>query len=326
MHLAWLYPFHAYFEREKVDFRYWEVIHPKRLVKVDGEPKRWELAKCVKEYWRDEEEPARKNLEFFIALRNKIEHRHSNFDVALAFAVSDKAQALVRNYETELTSLFGNSYSMSAVLRFPVFIGSFSAEGTQTLKELSGRLPSHLKRFVAEYDSGLSEETQNDARYEVRSKVVLQHANRGSDALAMEFIHWKDLTEDEKGVLEKLGKTGKTVVRDRVRPVADVGLLKPSEVAKHVNERIPYIFSIHHHTCAWKKQRVRPPAGDPTPEMTDAKYCILSSLSEEYGYTDAWVERLIRKCASEQSFRDITGCEPLLKPMAEKADKETAVL
>jgi Protein of unknown function (DUF3644) len=43
MHLAWLYLLHAELTRDGVDFRYRRQDKPRYLVKVDGEPKRWEL-------------------------------------------------------------------------------------------------------------------------------------------------------------------------------------------------------------------------------------------------------------------------------------------
>jgi len=45
MHLAWVFMLHAHFLRDGVDFRYREK-DGRRFVKVDGEPKTWELAQC----------------------------------------------------------------------------------------------------------------------------------------------------------------------------------------------------------------------------------------------------------------------------------------
>jgi len=42
---------------------------------IDGERRAWDLAESVKKYFTDPNSPERKNLEFFIRLRNKIEHR-----------------------------------------------------------------------------------------------------------------------------------------------------------------------------------------------------------------------------------------------------------
>jgi hypothetical protein len=141
MHVAWLYLLHAQFMRDGIDYRYIDRDHPRRFIKVDGEHKRWELARCVEERWPDPNDAVRKNLEFFIGLRNRIEHRHARRDANLALAVSGHAQALLLNFEEQLTSQFGNDASLATVLRFPIFVGTFTTEGAQALLELAARRP-----------------------------------------------------------------------------------------------------------------------------------------------------------------------------------------
>src|SRR4051794_8638691 len=63
MHLAYLYLLHAELTRDGVDLRYRRRDNPRRLERIDGEPKRWELAKCVAERW-DRDDPVRRNIEF----------------------------------------------------------------------------------------------------------------------------------------------------------------------------------------------------------------------------------------------------------------------
>ena len=51
---------------------------------IDDDPWHWDLAECVRRYYGDDNPPQRKNLEFTVALRNKIEHRdHPELDPAL---------------------------------------------------------------------------------------------------------------------------------------------------------------------------------------------------------------------------------------------------
>jgi len=55
-----------------------------RYVRVDGEPKHRDLAECLRRYFGDKQPAGRKNLEFLIGLRNKVEHRHlPELDAAL---------------------------------------------------------------------------------------------------------------------------------------------------------------------------------------------------------------------------------------------------
>jgi hypothetical protein len=72
--------------------------------------------------------PVRQNLELTIALRNKIEHRYQE---AITAATSGYAQALLLNYEDELTATFGPMYSLSDELRFPSSSEPSRARGPQ---------------------------------------------------------------------------------------------------------------------------------------------------------------------------------------------------
>src|SRR4051812_24964420 len=85
MHLAWLYLLHAELTKGGIDYRYWTTVGKvKRLVKVDAEPKRWELARCVEEKWPSEKDPVRANLGFFSGFATKVEHRYGRHQGALA--------------------------------------------------------------------------------------------------------------------------------------------------------------------------------------------------------------------------------------------------
>src|SRR5207244_4116767 len=75
-----------------------------RYVKIDGETKHWELAECIKQHFGDKHPPERKNLEFLIGLRNKIEHRNlPELDAALY----GECQASLLNLEDMLAAEFG---------------------------------------------------------------------------------------------------------------------------------------------------------------------------------------------------------------------------
>ena len=76
--VSWTAFFHAVFykRRQKPWYtRTGQVGKAKRYIKIDGEPKHWDLSECLKQYYRGENPAERKNLEFLIGLRNKIEHR-----------------------------------------------------------------------------------------------------------------------------------------------------------------------------------------------------------------------------------------------------------
>lgn len=324
MHVAWLYLLQARFARDGVDYRYRRRDNPRWFVRVDGEIKTWELAQCIEERWPDADDAVRKNLEFFVGLRNKIEHRHSVQDRSLGMSVSGHAQAHVLNFEHELTSTFGSKYSLATMLRFPVFIGTFTTEGTEALVKLRRQLPADLRRYIAEFHSGLDDATAGDDRFELRLKVVLEQIQRpDEDSMAIEFVRWGDLTDEERSVVSSLGRQGKTIVREQKRSVVGHGLLRPSEAEQRVAAAIPYRFNSYDFLQAWKRKGVRPERGTKHPERTDEKYCVYDELSNQYGYTQAWVKWLIKSCSTAKGFRAATGREPRPKVEADPPSKST---
>jgi hypothetical protein len=167
MHLAWLYLLHAEFLRDSVDYRYWEARSDRRrrLVRVDGEPKTWELARCARERWTTDNDPVRRNLEFFIGLRNRIEHRHQD---AIGLAVAGHAQAMILNYENELVAAFGADEGLADRLRFPVFLSSITPQGVDAIKRLRSKLPARTYRYINDFREALDSAIAEDARFEFR--------------------------------------------------------------------------------------------------------------------------------------------------------------
>lgn len=84
-----------------------------RYQKVDGEPKHWDLAQCLKEYHGSDNPPERRNLEFLLGLRNKIEHRHlPELDASLY----GECQAALLNLEERIVKEFGPKYALTEQL------------------------------------------------------------------------------------------------------------------------------------------------------------------------------------------------------------------
>lgn len=307
MHLAWLYLLQAEFTRDGVDYRYWRRDKPHLLEKVDGEPKRWELSKSVRERWPDEKDPVRANIEFFIGLRNKVEHRFAREQQALAAAVGGRAQALLLNYEAELTSQFGVASSLATRLRFPVFVGSFTAQGEKALIQLRKSLPASLRTFIAEYHANLDAAVTEDPRYELRLRVLQELAPKDPDALAIQYTRYDDLTAAERQAAETLGRKGNVIIKERLRNVAGADELSPKQVVAKVQARIPYRFNSDDFQRAWKALKVRPLNSDPAPERTDEKYCTYYPRHRDYGYRPAYIEKLVRDCSTAAGYTKLTG-------------------
>ncbi len=314
MHLAWLYLLHAEFLRDGTDFRYWDKRYKRRLLRIDGEPKRWELEHSVAERWADAVDPVRANLGLFIRLRNRLEHRHAHADTALMLNLSGHAHALLLNFEEELTSQFGDQNSLALRLRIPLFVGTFSPQGEQALRRFRRTLPRDLQILLAQYEAGLESGVAEDPRYELRLRATLELAPKDPDAVAIQFTRLSDMTETERQAVEQMGRTGQVIVRDRKQPVSGLGRLMPRAAAREVQAELPYVFNQNHFTAAWTNLKARPPSGAENPDITNPDWCEYDEPTGSYRYTRAFVKYLIKKCGTQEGFKEVTGMEPRAMP------------
>lgn len=306
MHLAWLYLLHAKFTRDRIDFRYWS---DGRLVRVDGEPKTWELARCVAEEW-PENHPVRKNLELSIALRNQIEHRYANLG-GVADRTAGYAQAMLVNYETTLMETFGTSEGIGGELRFPIFVNSITAGAMQEVVRQQARIPAGVRNLLADFESGLDAGVTSDQRYEFRVRLIPQTGPRSDSDVAISFLREDDLTPAQQKALAVLGRSGTVIVRQQLRAVVSHGLMKPSTAAAAVEARIPFKFGPSGpFVQAWKALQVRPPVGDPHPERTDERYCTYDEPHGDYLYTQAFVDKIVARTRTAPKYRAFIGREP----------------
>ena len=288
MHLAWLYLLHAEFTRDGLDFRYWDKDR-RRLSRVDGEPKTWELAECVRRRWPAANEPVRQNLEFFIGLRNRIEHRHQD---AIGIAVAGHAQAMILNYETELVAAFGTDEGLADRLRFPVFLTSLTSSGVAATKKVRAQLPARATRYINDFHEGLDQDVASDPKFEFRVHLVPQLGSRSASDLAISFVPLESLGAEAQRAFEKLGNAGLVATKVRHEPVQYLNWHRPKDVVRKLAGVVPG-FSMNSHTEAWRRHGVRPHADAPDPAATDPRYCIYDCAHGDYLYSDAWAEKLV---------------------------------
>lgn len=305
MNLAWLYLCQAEWTKNKVDYRIPDPSRKGRYIKVDDEHKVRELGWFVKEKW-DDNSAIRANIEFFIRLRNKIEHRHNGDNKSLATVISGECHAFLLNYEEALVALGGQQQSLSHVLHFPVFIGGFTDKGKDALVKLTNHLPADLRTFLAEYDQALDESVSRDPRYCLRLSVYLEKGNRKGD-LSIQFFNPDDLSPDELAVLEQVAQRGYVINRNKQIPVSNLENMKASRVVAKVAAAIPYTFKMHHFTAAYKIGKFRPPNNSSQPHETRSDFCIYDQPHNDYTYTPAYLKFLIKKCSTANGFLATTG-------------------
>jgi hypothetical protein len=305
MTMAWTALFHAVFIKSGRRPWYRKKTSGKgkgiRYVYLDGEPKHWELAECLDQYYQDRNPPERSNLRFLIGLRNRIEHRHlPELDPRLF----GECQAALTNFDETVVKEFGARHalgeSLGVSLQFSKITPPQKAAAIKLQLAAAGKRVVH---YIDTFRSALPEEVFNDPRYSFRVYLLPKVTGKpGSADLAVEFVPY-DSSADSMEHLKKVA----ALIKERQVPVANLGLLKPGQVVAQVKAHLPFPFNGATHVRAWQYYGVRPKGGASSPEKTKAKYCVFDGAHSDYLYTGEWVEMLCKQLSDPTEYKAVAG-------------------
>jgi len=296
MIIAWNSLLHAIFETEGIDYHYYDKNGQPEI--VDGDKKTWELSTCIHRCSKLTE-AVKRNINFFIGIRNKIEHRYAP---AIDMAIFGQSQALLYNFETLLTKDYGTYYSLNNTLTIPLQVimerPSWQAE---SMKRFQAKHYQEIREYIDAYHAGLSEEVQASQEYSFRVYLVPKIGNhKSSSDVAIEFIKY-DPDKPEK--FQDIEKQIVAIKGNRTIQVANQGKLKPKAVSTIVASRICRKFNLSDHTKAWKFYNVRSSAKQA--EGCDTKYCQFDEAHKDYVYTPEWVEFLVENLSDETEYSKV---------------------
>lgn len=301
MVIAWTKLFHAYFQNTIGEKYYYKEKDGRRYKKIDGEKKAWKLKECIKNYQKMN--PTQQisnnvvaNLNFFIGLRNKIEHRYwggSSLDIHLF----GECQALLYNYENLLVSLFGEEYSINTCLAYALQFSHLRAnEQVVAQRELLSKDMKDIKKYIDKYKTDLPQEVFDSQEYSIKLIQIPKVSNTNRSDLAVEFVNWNSLNDEDKANYDKVS----TIIKDKlvVQKVVNANLLKPSSVINMVNEKTGAKLNVHNHIDLWKAFGIRPLKNTERKFETDERYCVYDEPHDDYLYTEDWVSMVINLVTS----------------------------
>jgi hypothetical protein len=299
MIMAWTRLFHAFFHQTAGETYFYKEKNG-RYKMIDGERKAWELKTCIIQY-NNLSEPIKINLDFFIKLRNKIEHRSINKD-EIGLMIFGECQSLLYNFENTLINIFGVEYALNESLAYSL---QFSRLRTTKQQHSSRQLLSseykELLEFIRKYRENISDEIFATQEYSIKLIQVPKISNTGRNDLAVEFVNWNSISEDDKKKYDKLT----TIVKDKVVKIEVInpGKLKPGKVIQLVNNSCPIKINHtdHKHILAIFSIRPYKEFGkEQDPFDTNTKYCHYDEAHTDYLYQDAWVSFLISNITNGQ--------------------------
>lgn len=298
MVIAWTSLFHAIFLRRRQKPYYRKPNG--RYERIDGDFKHWELGECLNQYYgNDTGNAVRKNIEFFIPLRNKIEHRPAP---ELDPTIFGECQAMLLNFDEMLEHEFGSKYRIRQCLSFALQMYPSVENLAEAVKR--NRAVKATADFIEQYRSSLSPEVYSNSKYAFRAFLIQVANHESQDALPIRFFLYDKLSQEQKEILLPFT----VMIKEKHIRVANVHTIPASKVALRVQEAIGNKFNVALHTKCWKHYNVRPVSNSATPEQTDIKYCIYDKRHNDYGYTEEWVKFLIEHLRDEKVYRQICAC------------------
>lgn len=196
MCIAWTALFHSiFFNRNRKPF-YRKKSNRRHFEVLEGDKKAWELSHCLVEFWGTEHPPVRMNLEFFVKLRNKIEHRSMP---GLDIDIFGECQALLFNFEDLLTAEFGNKYALNESLSLALqFSCNRNEYQQQAIRKLHKGLAKDIKSYINAFRTSLSVEQLQDMQFSYKVFLFPKPANHERSAdIAVEFIKYDANNPDE---------------------------------------------------------------------------------------------------------------------------------
>jgi hypothetical protein len=240
MNIAWTYLLHAYYRKNKIEYRYFQVNGTKR--KFDktkhGAVKHWELERCLNDYNSPIDKHTSNNLKFLIGLRHEIEHQMTT---KIDDILSAKFQACCLNYNTYLKKLLNEVDSIDKHLSFSLQFSSISTDQKDLLADHLD-LPKNIIGFISSFDDNLTDDEFRNPQFSYRIIFVPKSVNhKGQADKVIEFL------KSDSSLAEKIN-ADYVITKETEKPK----YLAKQVVTKLREQGFPN-FTIYAHTCLWKE-------------------------------------------------------------------------
>src|SRR5712692_10206896 len=225
MNIAWTYHLHAYYRKQRIEYRYYQQKKKYRVF--------------------DKTKSGANNLRFLIGIRHEIEHQMTS---RLDNTLSAKFQACCLNYNEHVKKLFGEENGIDKHLAFSLQFSSISRDQADALPS-PDKLPAHIKAFVQGFEGQLSDAEFNSGRFAYRVLFVAKTANRKGQAdQVIEFV------KADLALAQDVNKAY-TVIKETERPKH-----LPKWIVELMQQEGYKRFIMTSHTNLWRQQDAKNPA------------------------------------------------------------------
>ena len=249
MIIAWTYLLHAYYRKNKVEYRHYEKKEKTRRFRrtKDNGYRYWDLAKCLKAKESPIDRATANNLRFLNGLRHEIEHEMSS---KLDDYLGGRYQACAVNYNRCAKDLFGERHGIEDFLAHSIqFLPITYEQLDRTESENLAGISSGVRNYIAHFEQSMDQDDLHSDKYSyglIFTKKTVNHPGQADRAIV--FIDPD--TELAQAINKQFWVTKDTERKKYL----------PGEIVRKMNE-LGYIrFRIYEHTKLWKSHGGKNPA------------------------------------------------------------------
>jgi len=277
MMVAWTYLLHAYYRKEGIEYRYYEMRNKRRRFKrtADGSYRHWDLNHCLDCDKCPLDSPTRQNVRFLLGVRHEIEHR---VPPQLDDYLSARYQACCVNFNDYMKRLFGDRYAVDASLRYSIQFVHLSPD--QVVVDSREEIPANVQSYIARFDEALAADELNDHRFSLRFLFARRMVGKPGQA-----DHVVEFIPADSPLADQINKQY-VVIKEQERPK----YLPKRIVSMMQGEGFPR-FNMHCHTQLWKAIDAKNPGKGFGTMVADGHW---------YWY-ERWVQLVREHCAENPS-------------------------
>jgi Protein of unknown function (DUF3644) len=281
--IAWTYLLHAYYRKKRVEYRQFKPGVKNRyfLRTKFGAIRHLGLEECLNLKECPLDELVKKNLQFLIGIRHKVEHQMTR---RIDDQLSAKFQAAALNFNAAIKKLFGEKYSLDGEQAFSI---QFSGISEKTAKELVAQadLPQHIHSYIVQFETALTQEEFDDPRFSYRVAFVRKTtgSKTAADRVVEFFPPGSDVAIEANKVFLK--ETEKKKYR-------------PSTIVKQMKAEGFTRFGMQQHTDLWKDRDAKNP-----------KYQFGTEVEGSWFWYESWINEVRKHCQDNE-----TKYKPLATP------------
>ena len=215
-------------------------------------------------------EPTKKNLQFLIGVRNRIQHYAGHEIDSL---IAPKIQANILSFKEALKTVSVNLITIENELPYALQFSELSLQQTKQLLT-KGKSSSSLKTFILEFEGKLTPELRQSPEYQARVKLQVINRERGEDLQYVEVLGIGKESPDSVSTtyLKEVEKTKHTATE----------VIEMMEAEGFVG------FRMKNHTDLWKSRDGKNP-----------KYGYCYELAGRCFWYDKWINEVVRPFCKE---------------------------